>query len=177
LNGKYTHIVAAHSTHFKNVLPRTCALLDVSPIVDVLEIVSQDSFKRSIYAGNAIATMKSHDKIKVITIRTTAFPAVEVGSGTVKIEEYKNSDESKALTVQLSEEVIKSDRPELTSAKVVISGGRGMKNGENFEMLYKLADKFGGAAGNKLINFKSWCVSCSSRCRFRPQRPPNWSNR
>lgn len=146
----YSHVVAAHSIYAKNIFPRVAALLDVSPIVDVIEISSADEFKRPIYAGNAIATVKSKDKIKLVTVRPTAFPPVESTGGSAKISEVQKPD-FKASVTWISDEITKSDRPELGSAKVVISGGRGMKNGENFDMLYKLADKLGGA-GNAFEN-------------------------
>lgn len=146
----FTHVVCAHTSYAKNVFPRAGALLNVSPVPDVIEITSQDTFKRPIYAGNAIATVKSTDAIKLITVRTTAFaPSAETG-GSATIEAFSPSS-VKTSTVWQSDQVAKSDRPELGAAKVVISGGRGMKNGENFEMLYKLADKIGGAGTFCLI--------------------------
>jgi electron transfer flavoprotein alpha subunit len=141
---KFSHVVCAHSAYAKNVFPRVGALLDVSPIPDVTEITTPETFKRPIFAGNAIASVKSTDAIKLISVRTTAFAASETTGGSASIEEFAKSDAA-STTKWISEEVSKSDRPELGSAKIVISGGRGMKNGENFEMLYKLADKLGGA--------------------------------
>lgn len=144
-SGSFTHIVSSHTAYAKNVFPRAAAILDVSPIADVTEVQSDDTFKRPIYAGNAIALVKSSDKIKMITVRTTAFPPGESTGGSAALESVAH--DSPAPTKWLSEQVAKSDRPELGAAKVVISGGRGLKSGENFELLYKLADKLGGAVG------------------------------
>jgi len=142
----YTHILAPASTAGKNVLPRAAALLDVQAISDIVAVESADTFKRPIYAGNVIATVQSGDPIKVITVRTTAFDAVASEGGSATIEKLDSAHNTSKSTF-VSEELAKSNRPELTSAKVVISGGRGMQNGENFEMLYKLADKLGAAVG------------------------------
>ncbi|KAJ3299001.1 hypothetical protein HDU79_003327 [Rhizoclosmatium sp. JEL0117] len=144
--GQFSHVVAAASAFGKNFVPRTAALLDVSPISDVIEVKSEDTFVRPIYAGNAIATVKSSDKVKLLTVRSSAFAPAATTGGSATTEagpkvEIKNSSE------WISEEIVKSDRPELGSAKIVISGGRGLKNGDNFKMLYDLADKVGGAVG------------------------------
>lgn len=142
----YTHILAAATTSGKNFTPRVAALLDVNMISEISAVESADTFKRPIYAGNAVATVQSDDAIKVITVRGTAFDGVgaEGGSATVEnLDVIKDAGTSSFV----GEEVAKSDRPDLTAAKVVISGGRGMQNGENFEMLYKLADKLGAAVG------------------------------
>lgn len=142
----FSHVLSAHSAVGKNVLPRTAALLDVAQISDVIEILGEDQFVRPIYAGNAIATVKSLDKIKLLTIRPTSFPPVSATAGkTAEISIV--STKSITTTKWISEELNKSDRPELSSSKVVISGGRGLKNGENFKILYDLADKLGGAVG------------------------------
>ncbi|EHA16730.1 electron transfer flavoprotein subunit alpha/FixB family protein [Halomonas sp. HAL1] len=141
----YTHVLASASTTGKNVLPRLAALKDVSQLSDVLGVESADTFLRPIYAGNAIATVKSDDALKVITIRTTGFDAVgESGSATIEAVDFV-ADNSQSSFVK--EELAKSDRPELGGAKVVISGGRGMGNGENFKLLDGIADKLGAAIG------------------------------
>ncbi|OJA04607.1 electron transfer flavoprotein subunit alpha/FixB family protein [Halomonas sp. QHL1] len=141
----YTHVLASASTTGKNVLPRLAALKDVSQLSDVLAVDSADTFKRPIYAGNAIATVKSDDTLKVITVRTTGFDAVGTsGSATVEAVDVV-VDNSQSSFVK--EELAQSDRPELGGAKVVISGGRGMGNGENFKLLDGIADKLGAAIG------------------------------
>lgn len=142
----YSHILAPATTTGKNVMPRVGALVDSQMISDVIAVESADTFSRPIYAGNVIAKVQSSDAIKVLTIRTTAFDpaAAEGGSATV---ETLGSAHDLGLSSFASEELAKSDRPELTSARVVISGGRGMQNGENFSMLYSLADKLGAAVG------------------------------
>lgn len=143
---KFTHIVAGASAFGKAVLPRIAAKLDVSPVSEIIDIKSADTFVRTIYAGNAIQTIKSKDPVKVITIRGTNFePAASSGSGTV--EKAPEGDFKSATTEFVSQELTKSDRPSLTAAKIIISGGRGMKSGDNFKMLYDLADKWGAAVG------------------------------
>ncbi|MCZ0926783.1 FAD-binding protein [Halomonas janggokensis] len=141
----YTHVLASASTTGKNVLPRLAALKDVSQLSDVLAVDSADTFKRPIYAGNAIATVKSDDALKVITVRTTGFDAVgDGGSATIEaIDTVVDNAQSSFFKQELAE----SDRPELGGAKVVISGGRGMGNGENFKLLDGIADKLGAAIG------------------------------
>ena len=122
------------------------AKLDVAQVSDITKVISADTFERPIYAGNAIATVQSGDSIKVITVRGTGFDAVSAEGGSASVESIdvvKDAGVSKFV----SEELAKSDRPELTAAKIVISGGRGMQNGDNFEMLYKVADKLGAAVG------------------------------
>ncbi|MBR2512690.1 MAG: FAD-binding protein [Halomonas sp.] len=141
----YTHVLASASTTGKNVLPRLAALKDVSQLSDVLGVESTDTFLRPIYAGNAIATVKSDDVLKVITVRTTGFDAVGA-SGSAAIESVDVVVEN-AQSSFVQEELAKSDRPELGGAKVVISGGRGMGNGENFKLLDGIADKLGAAIG------------------------------
>ena len=142
----YTHILAAATTTGKDFLPRAAALLDVNMISEVIGVEAADTFVRPIYAGNAIATVKSSDAIKVLTVRATGFDAAAAEGGSASVE---SSDVVKNAGVSAfaSEELAKSDRPELTAAKVVISGGRGMGNGDNFEILYKVADKIGAAVG------------------------------
>ncbi|WP_447926154.1 electron transfer flavoprotein subunit alpha/FixB family protein [Vreelandella sp. EE27] len=141
----YTHILASASTTGKNVLPRVAALKDVSQLSEILAVDSPDTFKRPIYAGNAIATVKSDDALKVMTVRTTAFDAVSEG-GSAAIEAVDTVVEN-TQSQFVSEELAQSDRPELGGAKVVISGGRGMGNGENFKLLDGIADKLGAAVG------------------------------
>ncbi|WP_447528970.1 electron transfer flavoprotein subunit alpha/FixB family protein [Vreelandella sp. TE19] len=141
----YTHILASASTTGKNVLPRVAALKDVSQLSEILAVDSADTFKRPIYAGNAIATVKSDDALKVMTVRTTAFDAVSEG-GSAAIEAVDTVVEN-TQSQFVSEELAQSDRPELGGAKVVISGGRGMGNGENFKLLDGIADKLGAAVG------------------------------
>ncbi|MED5239439.1 MAG: FAD-binding protein [Pseudomonadota bacterium] len=142
----YTHVLAAATTTGKNFAPRTAALLDVAQVSEISEVIDADTFKRPIYAGNAIATVKSADAKKVITVRGTSFDAVAAEGGSAAVEALdvaKNAGTSSFV----GEELAKSDRPELTSAEIVISGGRGMGNGDNFEILYKLADKLGAGVG------------------------------
>ncbi|SDZ80118.1 electron transfer flavoprotein subunit alpha/FixB family protein [Microbulbifer marinus] len=146
LGKDYSHILAPATTTGKNMLPRVAALLDVQPISDIIAVESADTFKRPIYAGNVIATVQSSDAIKVITVRTTAFDAVPAEGGSAAVESVDIADDA-GVSSFVGEELAVSDRPELTSARVVISGGRGMQNGDNFEMLYKLADKLGAAVG------------------------------
>lgn len=142
----YTHILASASTTGKNFMPRVAALLDVAQISDICGVESADTFKRPIYAGNAIATVKSNDAIKVMTVRSTSFDPVSAEGGSASVE---SSSEVKDAGVSqfVSEELAKSDRPELSGAKVVISGGRGMQNGDNFKLLEGIADKLGAAMG------------------------------
>jgi len=142
----YTHVLAASTTSGKNVLPRVAALLDVAQISDITDVESADTFKRPIYAGNVIETVQSSDAIKVITVRTTGFDAVATDGGSASIEAIASAHDAGVSTF-VSEEVAVSDRPELTSAGVIISGGRGMQNGENFAMLESVADKLGAAVG------------------------------
>ncbi|MBS1097275.1 FAD-binding protein [Gluconobacter sphaericus] len=141
----YSHIVAAASATGKNILPRLAGLLDVQPIPDVVEIKDADTFVRPIYAGNALATVRSSDSIKVLTIRGSNFDpvAAEGGSATVETVETPASEKSVFVKVELSA----SDRPELESARVVISGGKGMKDAANFKLLEPIADKLNAAIG------------------------------
>jgi len=142
----FSHILLSASNDGKNIAPRLCAKLDVSVISDVLEVLGEDSFKRPMYAGNAIATVKSSDAVKVATVRVTSFDKASPEGGSASVEEVAGPG-SANLTTWVADNVAKSDRPELTSAKTVIAGGRGMKSGENFQMLYDLADKMGAAVG------------------------------
>ena len=141
----FTHIVTSHGGMGKNIFPRVGALLDVSPIPDVTEIQSADTFQRPIYAGNAIATVKSNDKIKILTVRPTCFEPSATEGGSATCEELKSS--AKSLSKWVSDEIVKSDRPELGAARVVVSGGRALKSKENFDkLIFPLADKLGAAS-------------------------------
>ncbi|MFA7553572.1 MAG: FAD-binding protein [Spongiibacteraceae bacterium] len=142
----YGYVLAPATTAGKNVLPRVAALLDVAQISEIIGVESADTFKRPTYAGNVIATVKSSDAIKVITIRGTAFDAVAAEGGSAAIENIDNVQDAGTSSF-VREEVAVSDRPELTAAKIVISGGRGMQNGENFKLLESVADKLGAAVG------------------------------
>lgn len=146
LGKNYTHILAPSTTTGKNILPRAAALLDVQPISDIISVESDDTFLRPIYAGNVIAKVQSSDAIKVLTVRGTAFDPAAAEGGSAAVENTDAAADS-GLSSFVSEELAKSDRPELTAADIVISGGRGMQNGENFELLYKVADKLGAAVG------------------------------
>ena len=146
LGKSFQHILVPATTTGKNFLPRVAALLDVAQISDIIEVISADTFKRPIYAGNIIATVQSSDPIKVITVRTTGFDAVPATGGSAAIESAASVTDAGVSTF-VKEELAKSDRPELTAAKIVISGGRGMQNGDNFKLLYSLADKLGAAVG------------------------------
>ncbi len=146
LASSYSYILTPATTTGKNFLPRLAALLDVQPISDVLSIESKDTFKRPIYAGNVIATVKSNDSLKLLTIRTTAFDPATTSDESCAIETFDTVIESEKSSF-IGEELAKSDRPELTAADAVVSGGRGLQNGENFELLYKLADKLNAAVG------------------------------
>lgn len=142
----YEHILASATTTGKNFLPRVAALLDVNQISDIITVESADTFKRPIYAGNAIATVQSADAVKVITVRGTAFDAVESAGGSAEITAIGEACDA-GISSFVGEELAESDRPELTAASVVVSGGRGMGNGENFDLLYSVADKLGAAVG------------------------------
>jgi len=146
ISSDYSHILMSATTSGKNIIPRVAALIDSQSISDVIAVVSQDTFKRPIYAGNVIATVRSHDKIKLMTIRTTAFDPAVIGTSSVLVETIDSSyDFEKSEFIK--NDLAVSERPELTSARVIISGGRGMVNGENFKLLESLADKLGGAVG------------------------------
>ena len=141
----YTHLMAPATTTGKNVMPRVAALLDVMQISDIIKVESDNSFQRPIYAGNAIATVTSDEAIKVITVRGTAFEAAGDG-GSAAIESVDTTGDA-GLSSYVKSELSSSERPELTSAPIVISGGRGMQDGANFAMLEKVADKLGAAVG------------------------------
>jgi electron transfer flavoprotein alpha subunit len=143
----YSHILAPATSTGKDVMPRAAALLDVQQISDISAVESADTFVRPIYAGNALATVKSKDPIKVITVRTTAFDAASASGGNATVESVNPPPDS-GLSAFVSREVAKSERPELTVAKIIVSGGRGMGSGENFtKVLEPLADKLGAAMG------------------------------
>lgn len=144
---EYDYILAGATTFAKNVLPRAAALLDVALIGDVTKILSADTFERPIYAGNAIATVKSQDKIKILTIRTTAFPAVKEGQQSAATIQTLSQIIPNSLSRFEHQTLTESTRPELTAARVIISGGRGLKSAENFHLLDKIADKLGAAVG------------------------------
>lgn len=143
----FTHIIAGASAFGKGLLPRVAAKLDVSPVSDVIDIKDAETFVRTIYAGNAVMTLKSTDPVKVVSVRGTSFEAAKVGGGSGAQEKAPEGDYKNDLSAFVKQELAKSDRPELTSAKIVISGGRGMKNGENFKILYELADLLGAGVG------------------------------
>jgi electron transfer flavoprotein alpha subunit len=142
----FRHVLGPATTFGKNVLPRAAALLDVAQISDIVGIESADTFVRPIYAGNALATVQSSDSIKVITVRGTAFDAALADGGSAALEAVAPAD-NPALSTYIGAELSKSARPELTSARIIISGGRGMQNGENFKLLEDIADKIGAAVG------------------------------
>ncbi|MDK4200732.1 FAD-binding protein [Pseudomonas sp. HR1] len=146
LAANYSHVLAAASTNGKNFLPRVAALLDVDQISEIIAVESADTFKRPIYAGNAIATVRSTAPIKVITVRATGFDPVAAEGGSAAIEGVSLVKDA-GISSFVGEELAKSDRPELGAAKVVVSGGRGLQNGDNFKILYALADKLGAAVG------------------------------
>ena len=142
----YDAFVAPATSRFKNVMPRVAALLDVQPISDISGIVDADTFVRPIYAGNAMATVHSSDAKKVITVRAASFDPVAAEGGSAPIEAV-SSEDAAATSRYVSSELSKSERPELTAARVVVSGGRGMQNGENFKLLMPVADSLGAAIG------------------------------
>jgi len=146
LGADYDNLLAPSTANGKNIMPRVAALLDVGQISDILSVESADTFKRPIYAGNVIATVQSSDVKKVITVRTTAFDAVPAEGGSASLEACAAAHDA-GVSQFIREEVAVSDRPELTSASVVISGGRGMQNGDNFSLLEGIADKLNAAIG------------------------------
>ena len=158
ISGTYSHILAPSTTVGKNILPRLAALLDVQQLSDISGIIDGDTFERPIYAGNAIATVKSSDAIKVITVRTTAFDAATIGSVPADIQEISVTEPS-ILSTFIDTELTQLDRPELTAAKVIISGGRGMQSGENFIILEKVANILGAAVGASRAAVDSGFVS------------------
>lgn len=146
LAGDYSHILAPATAAGKNTLPRAAALLDVAQLSDIVQVDSPDTFVRPIYAGNVLATVQSSDKIKVMTVRGTAFPAAATSGGSATIEAIPLAADA-GLSSFVGQQLTKSDRPELTAARIIVSGGRGMGNGENFKLLEDVADKLGAAVG------------------------------
>jgi electron transfer flavoprotein alpha subunit len=144
--GDYTHLLAAATTTGKNFMPRVAALLDVAQISDIVAVESADTFVRPIYAGNALATVRSSDKVKCITVRATGFDAAPAGGGSAAVEPITAAADT-GLSRLTGQELTKSARPELTAARIIVSGGRGMGSGENFAILEALADKLGAAVG------------------------------
>lgn len=142
----YSHILAPATTYGKNIMPRVAALIDTVQISDIIKVVDVATFQRPIYAGNALATVSSNEAVKIITVRSTAFEPVAASGGTAKIEAVPVTGEAGLSRFEKSE-LSKSERPELTSAGIVVSGGRGMQDGANFVMLEKVADKLGAAVG------------------------------
>ena len=143
---KYSHIVCSANTFGKNLMPRIAALLDVSQVSDIIKVVSEDTFLRPIYAGNAFATVKSNDKIKCVTIRPTSFDPAPTSGGSADIVK-EDAGEATQSSKFIKKEEVKSDRPELGTARVVVSGGRGMQSGENFKLITAVADKLNAAIG------------------------------
>ncbi|HEX8592460.1 MAG TPA: FAD-binding protein [Pseudomonas sp.] len=143
---RYSHVLAAATSNGKNILPRVAAALDVDQISEIISVQSADTFKRPIYAGNAIATVQSSASVKVITVRATGFDPVGAQGGTAAVE-VVGAAYNAGISAFVGEELAKSDRPELTVARIVVSGGRGMQNGDNFKHLYSLADKLGAGVG------------------------------
>ena len=146
IGSNYSHILAPATSNGKNFMPRVAALLDVAQISEIISVLSEDTFERPIYAGNCIATVKSSDSIKVITVRATGFDDCESEGGSAPRENL-DLDTNLDISNFIREEIAESDRPELTAADIVISGGRGMQNGENFSLLEAIADKLGAAIG------------------------------
>jgi len=142
----YSHIMAPSTTFGKNLMPRISAKLDSQQISDIISVESDDTFKRPIYAGSCIATVKSNDSVKVITVRSTAFDPVTTSNSGIEVIDIE-AQSSLEISKFISEEIAKSDRPELTAANIVISGGRGMQSGDNFHLLDSIADKLGAAVG------------------------------
>ncbi len=146
LASDYSHVLASATTYGKNVMPRAAAMLDVAQISDIVEVKSEDTFVRPIYAGNALATVQSADPVKVITVRTIKFEPAAAEGGSASVEQISGGEDT-GLSQWVSNALSDNDQVDLTSAKIVISGGRGMKSGDNFEMLHKVATKLGAAVG------------------------------
>jgi len=146
LAGGYSHVLAPATAFGKNLAPRVAALLDVAQISDIIRVVDADTFVRPIYAGNVLATVQSADAVKVITVRGTGFPAAATSGGSAAIERLDSATDA-GVSEFKSAELTKSERPELTSARIIVSGGRGMGSGENFGILETLADQLGAAVG------------------------------
>jgi electron transfer flavoprotein alpha subunit len=163
----YSHVLAPATSSGKNVMPRVAALLDVAQISEIIAVHDADTFDRPIYAGNAIATVRSSDPIKVITVRGTAFEPAAAEGGSAAVEPVSAGADA-ALSKFVGQELSKSERPELTSARTIVSGGRGMQSGENFHMLETLADKLGAAVGasRAAVDAGSSLPSSTSRWAF-----------
>jgi len=146
LGRDFSHVLAPATSNGKNILPRVAALLDVDQVSEIISVESADTFKRPIYAGNAIATVQSNAAVKVITVRSTGFEALPAAGGSAPIVALAGARDT-GISAFVGEELATSDRPELTAADIVVSGGRGMGNGDNFSHLYRLADKLGAAVG------------------------------
>ena len=146
ISQNYSHILFSNTANGKNTAPRLAALLDVMIVPDIIEIIDENTFKRPIYAGNAIATCKSEDACKVITVRTTAFEKASLNENQVEVVSIK-AEKNTELTKYINSELSQNERPELTAADIVVSGGRGLGSAENFQVLEKLADKLGAAMG------------------------------
>ncbi len=144
--GEYSHVLVPATKFGKNVLPRAAAMLDVSSITEISEVESDDTFVRPIYAGNAIATVRSKDKIKLLSVRATSFEAAPDSGGSASVEQLAAVDSPTSSTF-VSQDLTVSERPDLASARIVISGGRGMQSGENFDMLERIADRLHAAVG------------------------------
>lgn len=142
----YSHVLATATASAKNIMPRVAALLDMQQISEITEVLDDSTFVRPIYAGNAMATVKSSDAIKIITVRGTAFEAAKSDGGTASIQNESFAGDA-GLSAYLGSELSESERPDLTSARIVISGGRGMQSGENFPIIESVADKLGAAVG------------------------------
>ncbi len=142
----YSHVLAAHNANGKNIMPRAAALLDVAQVSDIVAVEAPDTFVRPIYAGNAMATVQTSDAIKFVTVRTTAFAAAAASGGSATVEAVAATGDA-GLSSFVGQDLSVSERPELTSARIVISGGRGMQSGENFHLLEEVADLLGAAIG------------------------------
>ncbi|MGB2399619.1 MAG: electron transfer flavoprotein subunit alpha/FixB family protein, partial [Candidatus Puniceispirillaceae bacterium] len=143
---QYSHVLAPATTYGKNILPRAAALCDTAQISDIIAVIDADTFQRPIYAGNALATVKSAEAVKMITVRSTSFEAVASEGGSASVEAVSATGDA-GLSAYEKSELSSSERPELTSASIVVSGGRGMQDGSNFAMLERVADKLGAAVG------------------------------
>ena len=146
LSAKYSHIMTSATTTGKNIMPRLAAKLDVMQISDIIKVIDANTFQRPIYAGNALSTVSSSEAIKIITVRGTAFEAASAKGASAAVESLQSTGDA-GLSTYIKSELSRSERPELTSAPIVISGGRGMQDGANFTMLEKIADKLGAAVG------------------------------
>ena len=142
----YSHLLAVHNATGKNIMPRAAALLDVAQVSDIVAVEAPDTFVRPIYAGNAMATVRTSDAIKLVTVRTTTFAAAEASGGSATVEAVASTGDA-GLSSFVGQDLSTSERPELTSARIVISGGRGMQSGENFHLIEEVADLLGAAVG------------------------------